>query len=138
MKTSSSIKVAVITDDGSIISQHFGRAAYYLVATIENGQIVKRELRSKLGHTNFANQPHVDEQPGQPHGMDAASHNKHLQMAEAIADCEALLCRGMGQGAYESMKVRGIRPVVTDIATIDEAIIAYVQGNIVDQIERLH
>lgn len=132
------MKIAVITDDGTSISQHFGRAPYYLVATVENGQIVKRELRTKLGHTQFANQPHPEEQPGQPHGMDSASHNKHLQMAESIADCEALLCRGMGMGAYESMKAVGIRPVVTDILTIDEAIMAYAQGNIVDQVERLH
>ncbi len=131
-------KIAAITDDGKTISQHFGRAAYYLVATIENGQIVNRELRNKLGHAHFVNQPHPEEQPGQQHGMDAASHNKHLQMAEVIADCQALLCRGMGMGAYESMKVSGIRPVVTDIASIDEAVMAYVEGSIVDQVERLH
>lgn len=132
------MKIAVITDDGTNISQHFGRAPYYLVATVENGQIVKRELRNKLGHAHFMNQPHPEEQPDQPHGMGAASHNKHLQMAEAIADCEALLCRGMGMGAYESMKARGIRPVVTDIVVIDEAVMAYVGGNIVDRVERLH
>jgi predicted Fe-Mo cluster-binding NifX family protein len=132
------MKIAAITDDGNTISQHFGRAPYYLVATVENGQIVKRELRNKLGHNQFANQPQPEEQPGQPHGMDPASHNKHLQMAEAITDCEALLCRGMGMGAYESMKARGIRPVVTDIVAIDEAVMAYIQGNIVDQVERLH
>lgn len=132
------MKIAAITDDGQTISQHFGRAAYYLVATVENGQIVNRELRDKLGHAHFMNQPHADEQPGQLHGMDAISHNKHLQMAESIADCEALLCRGMGMGAYESMKALGIRPVVTDIAAIDEAVMAYVGGNIVDQVERLH
>jgi len=138
METAINIKVAAITDDGKTISQHFGRAAYYLVATIEDGQIVNRELRNKLGHAHFMNQPHIEGQPGQSHGMDAASHNKHLQMAETIADCQALLCRGMGMGAYESMKARGIRPVVTDIASIDEAVMAYVEGTIVDQVERLH
>jgi predicted Fe-Mo cluster-binding NifX family protein len=132
------MKIAAITEDGKIISQHFGRAAHYLVATVENGQIVSRELRNKLGHTHFVDQPHAEEQPGQPHGMDAASHNKHLQMAESIADCEAILCRGMGMGAYESMKALGIRPVVTDIAEIDKAVMAYIAGNIVDQVERLH
>jgi predicted Fe-Mo cluster-binding NifX family protein len=136
MTTAKAIKVAAITDDGETISQHFGRAQFYLVATIENGQIVKRELRNKLGHAHFANQPHPEEQSGQPHGMDSVSHNKHLQMAEAIADCEALLCRGMG--AYESMKTLDIRPVVTEIAVINEAVEAYIEGSIVDQIERLH
>ena len=132
------MKIAAITDDGNTISQHFGRAKHYLVATVENGEIVGRELREKLGHAQFANDPHPVEKPGQPHGMDPASHNRHLQMAEAIADCEALLCRGMGMGAYESMKTRGIRPIVTDIASIDEAVMAYVEGRIVDLVERLH
>ena len=138
MTSVSTMKIAAITDDGKTISQHFGRARYYLVATIENGLIVKRELREKLGHVHFANLPHPEELPGQPHGMDPASHNKHLQMAEAITDCEALLCRGMGRGAYESMKMRSIRPVVTDIADIDEAVMAYIQGTIIDQVDRLH
>jgi predicted Fe-Mo cluster-binding NifX family protein len=132
------VKIAAITDDGKTISQHFGRAAYYLVAIVEDGQIVNRELRNKIGHSHFVNHVHIEEQPGQPHGLDAASHDKHLQMAETIADCEALLCRGMGRGAYQSMQVRGIRPVVTDIADIDEAVMAYVEGDIEDYTDRLH
>ena len=108
------------------------------MATIETGQITERQVREKLGHAHFANPPH-DDVPGQPHGMDAASHNKHLQMSEAIADCEALLCRGMGAGAYKSMKARGIRPVVTDVASIDETVVmAYAEGRIVDHVEHLH
>jgi predicted Fe-Mo cluster-binding NifX family protein len=59
-------------------------------------------------------------------------------MAAAIADCDVLLARGMGTGAYYSMEQAGIRPVVTDIAKIDEAIHAFVPGDIVDHIERLH
>lgn len=59
-------------------------------------------------------------------------------MAESIADCEALLCRGMGMGAYENMKSRNIKPVVIDIANIDEAVMAYVNGQIVDHVEKLH
>ncbi len=132
------MKIAAITDEGTTISQHFGRAEYYLVITVEEGQIVDRELRHKLGHNQFASNPHAEDQPGQPHGTDPASHDKHMQMAEAIADCEALLCRGMGRGAYESIKMRGIRPVVTDIANIDEAVMAYTAGTIVDLVEKLH
>jgi predicted Fe-Mo cluster-binding NifX family protein len=132
------MKIAAITDDGKTISQHFGRAGFYLVSIVENGQIIAQELRNKLGHSHFVDQPHPEEQTGQPHGMDAFSQSKHTEMAQSIADCEALLCRGMGMGAYESMKSLGIRPVVTDIVSIDEAITAYIEGNIVDQVERLH
>jgi len=131
------MKIAVITDDGKTISLHFGRAQYYLVATVENGQIVNREMRPKLGHNHFSNEPH-EHGHGHQHGSDPASHDRHMQMSEAIVDCEALLCRGMGRGAYESMKVRNIRPLVTDISGIDEAVMAYVNGQIVDHVEKLH
>lgn len=132
------MKVAVITDDGKSISQHFGRAPYYLVVTVENGQIIQRELRQKLGHSHFVNLPHDPETPDQPHGMGSASQNKHEQMAQAILDCEALICGGMGMGAYQNMLERGIQPIVTDLHDIDEAVVAYAEGSLVDQVERLH
>jgi predicted Fe-Mo cluster-binding NifX family protein len=132
------MKIAVITDDGTTISQHFGRAAHYLVATIQEGQIIQRELRDKLNHAQLKDQPHAEEQPGQKHGMDPASHDKHLRMSESIVDCEVVICRGMGMGAHKSMKSRGIRPVMTDIANIDEAVMAFVTGKLVDQVDLLH
>jgi predicted Fe-Mo cluster-binding NifX family protein len=125
------MKIAAITDDGKSISQHFGRAAYYLVATVENGEIVQRELRDKLGHAHFQNEPHEAaheaaheaEAPGQPHGFGPASHDRHVRM---------------GAGAYYSMEQRGIRPVVTDIESIEEALQAYIEGRIIDHTEKLH
>jgi predicted Fe-Mo cluster-binding NifX family protein len=59
-------------------------------------------------------------------------------MAAAIADCQVLLARGMGAGAYESMRQSGIRPIITDIASIDEAVQAYLAGRLVDHTEWLH
>lgn len=132
------MKIAAITDDGRTISQHFGRAQQYLVATLENGQIVEREMRDKLSHTHFQAEGHGHDQPGERHGIGPAAENRHGRMAETIADCEALLCRGMGRGAYESMQSRNIRPVVTDIADIETAIRAYIDGQIVDHVEKLH
>ena len=59
-------------------------------------------------------------------------------MAGAIADCQVLICRGMGMGAYESMQARGIRPVVTDIASIEEAVKTYLNGRLVNHADYLH
>lgn len=132
------MKIAAITDDGQAISQHFGRAPYYLVVTVENGQIVSRELRDKLGHAHFANQPHEPDRPGQPHGFGPAEQNRHAQMAEAIADCQVLLCGGMGAGAYESMRAKGIKPVVTDVSSIEQAVQAQLEGKLVDRTDLLH
>lgn len=133
------MKIAVITDDERTISQHFGRAPYYVVVTIENGQIIDRERRDKLGHAHFSNEPHEhDHRSGERHGFDPAAQDRHARMAEAIADCDVLLCGGMGAGAYQSMQARGIQPVVTDLRSIDEAIAAYLEGRLVDRVDRLH
>ncbi len=133
-----SMKIAVITDDGKKISQHFGRAPYYLVLSIEAGKVVNKELRDKMGHTQFSGQHVESESESAPHGMDNASHNKHISMADVIADCEALICGGMGMGAYESMRRLNIKPVVTQMSDAEEAVQAYIDGKLVDQTELLH
>jgi len=132
------MKIAVITEDGKKISQHFGRAPFYLVLTVEDGIVVNRELREKLGHAHFAAEPHEGEHHGAGHGMDAGSHTRHANMAEAISDCEVLLCGGMGQGAYESVRRLKIQPLVTDMRDIDTAVQAYLDGTLVDHTELLH
>jgi predicted Fe-Mo cluster-binding NifX family protein len=133
------MRIAAITDDGKTISEHFGRAPYYLVATVEDGKIVSRERRDKLGHAQFGGEVHDQEEDASGrHGYGPVADDRHARMAMAIADCEALLCRGMGMGAYDSMKARNIRPVVTDISDIDEAVLAYASGQIVDHVDRLH
>jgi len=132
------MKIAAITDDGKTISQHFGRAPYYLVLTIEEGKITSREMRSKLGHNHFNDQEHAEGAHGAGHGMDSASHDKHVSMAQAISDCKALLCGGMGMGAYESMRQLNIQPVVTDIQDIDDAVQAFIDGKLIDHTELLH
>ena len=134
------MKVAAITDDGKTISQHFGRAPYYIVVTIEDGKITHSEMRDKLGHAQFQVEGKDDEQHDgkQPHGYGPAAEDRHNRMAEAIGDCEVLLCRGMGMGAFESMKARNIFPVVTDIVNVEEAVLVYANGQIVNHVEKLH
>lgn len=131
-----SMKIAVITEDGKTISQHFGRAPYYMVLSVENGQIVQREMREKIGHNQCDH--HAEHQPAGEHGHAEDSHGKHVHMAEAISDCQVLLCGGMGYGAYESMRRLNIQPVVTDLSDIDAAVQAYLNGTLVDHTEKLH
>ena len=131
------MKIAFITDDGKTISRHFGRARFYLVVEIEDGEEVIREMRDKLGHTHFTHdEGHHDK--GQGSGMDAASHSKHNRMAQAISDCDALICGGMGMGAYQSMQSFDITPLVTDRTDIEEALQAYLAGDLDDRTEMLH
>jgi predicted Fe-Mo cluster-binding NifX family protein len=79
-----------------------------------------------------------EEREGGPHGVGPASDARHDQMAAAIADCSAVICGGMGQGAYGRMTANGIRPIVTDLRDVDEAAIECATGRIMDHTERLH
>jgi predicted Fe-Mo cluster-binding NifX family protein len=132
------LKIAAISDDGVHVSQHFGRAPYYVVLTVEEGRVVDSETRLKAGHQTFAAQAHPRLAPGERHGYDPGSQAKHRSMAEAIADCDVLIAGGMGWGAYESLKGYGIRPIITDVDDIKEAVGRHLDGNLPDLMERLH
>lgn len=134
-------KIAAVTDDEKTISAHFGRAKQYAVLTIEAGHVADRELREKAGHHTFAGEGHHahrhrDDPGGRGFGQHAGE--KHARMIAPIADCQMILARGMGQGAYAKLKREGIRPILTDIADIEEAVRAVIDGSIVNHLERLH
>ena len=131
-------KIAVISDDGKTISQHFGRAPYYVVVTLEGNTIVSKEQRAKAGHHSFGEQAEEHPAPGVPHGFDAGSQAKHAVMAQPLGDCKVLLAGGMGRGAYESLKSAGIESVITDVADIDTAVRLYNEGKLPNLRERLH
>ncbi len=135
------MKIAVVTDDGTTISQHFGRAAYYAVLTVEEGRIAGHELRDKLGHAQFAHAeeaggPHHDDPRG--HGFGAGAHDRHARMAQAIADCQVLLAGGMGWGARHGLSQLGIQVVMTDIEDIHRAAQAYLDDTLQEREDLLH
>lgn len=138
LQKESAMKIAFITDDSKTISQHFGRAQHYLIVTLEDGKEVSRELKDKMGHGQFHGEHAEHEHHGEHHGHDGAAHNKHVQMAEAIAGCSMVVCGGMGMGAYESMRRLNIQPVVTDFRTVEDALKAFLEGKLVDHTELLH
>jgi len=132
------MKIAVISEDGTTISQHFGRAPYYVVVTAEDGEVVDKETRDKAGHHSFAHQHQEHDPHEERHGFGAGAQARHTSMAEAIADCKVLIAGGMGWGAYESMTSRGIETIVTDIKNIDEAVKLYLEGKLLNLQQRLH
>ena len=137
------MKIAAVTDDGVTISAHFGRARQYAVCEVKDGELGEIELRDKLEHHTFQGQhdhqhdaPHDHHAEG--HGMDARAKGRHAQMMGAISDCEVLLARGMGAGAYLHLTEAGIRPIVTDVEDIQTAVRQVIEGTIEDHTERLH
>ena len=132
------MKVAAISDDEVNISQHFGRAPFYVVITVAEGKIVAKETRSKAGHHTFAAHQPPKLAHGERHGYDEGSRTRHESMAEAISDCQVVLAGGMGWGAYEAIQGYGIKPIVTDVKNIDEAVELYLAGRLPNLMERVH
>jgi predicted Fe-Mo cluster-binding NifX family protein len=133
-----SMKIAAISDDGVTVSQHFGRAPLYVVVTVEGDKVTAKETRPKAGHHTFAGGDHPETAPGERHGYDAGAQSRHAAMAQSIDDCQVLIAGGMGWGAYDSLKSRGIEAVVTDVENIEEAVKLYVEGKLPNLMERLH
>jgi predicted Fe-Mo cluster-binding NifX family protein len=132
------LKIAVVTDDGTTICQHFGRARFYTVVTIENGQVINKEQRPKAGH-HVAGMQHASQAShGDRHGFDANAQASHASMIANITDCQVVMAGGMGRGAQESLKQSGIAVHMTDVENIEEAVRLYLQGKLANRAERLH
>jgi predicted Fe-Mo cluster-binding NifX family protein len=132
------MKIAAVSDDRWTISQHFGRAPYFVVLTIEEGVVVDKEIRAKSGHHTFAAHEPPKLAPGERHGYEAGADVRHASMVEAIQDCQVLMAGGMGWGAYEALQGYGIEPIVTDVKGVYEAVFLYLKGKLPNLMERLH
>lgn len=134
------MKIAVVIDSGTTISSHFGRAPYYLVFTVEDGTIVGKEQRDKAGHQQYVQiEPeHHDHDHEHGHGLGAHSADKHTQMLDSVRDCQVVIVRGMGRGAYVAIQQANIRPILTEFKDAEAAVQAYIDGTLVDHPERLH
>ena len=127
------MKIAVITDDVKTISAHFEHAQYYLVFAAENGKITGQELRLK------ANDSHsTDEEHGIAQSKLHFSTVTHTSMMGTIIDCDVLLARGMDRAAYDGLRIRNIRPIITAIQDVQTAVDAFLAGDIIDHLERLY
>jgi len=128
------LKIAVVTDDGKTISQHFGRAGYYIVYDVQDGVIKGSETRSKTAH-HSGGEPHQHGEGG--HGGPEADA-KHSSMLANISDCEVLIARGMGLGAFDAIRAAGVKPFITDLEYTEDAAKAYISGKLDSHTERLH
>ena len=133
------MKVAIASDDGLNISQHFGRAPFYIVYTVEGDKVISKEIRDKIGHHSFIEGPDAKScHDHGEHGMDAASQNKHQSMLSAALDCQFIVAGHMGGGAYHSMVEQGIEPLLTEIKDPDEVIKAIIEDRFQNELGRLH
>ncbi|MEI7849423.1 MAG: NifB/NifX family molybdenum-iron cluster-binding protein [Chloroflexota bacterium] len=130
------MKIALVTDDMKTISMHFGQAKYYLVFTIKNGKVIAQCSHQKLSYNDLfcQQQDHTHEL----HDLDAQSEINITKLVESIIDCDVLLTRGMDRALYDGMQIRCIQPIITNVQNVQEALDAYLAGEIIDHSEFLY
>jgi predicted Fe-Mo cluster-binding NifX family protein len=124
-------RIAIASDSGRDVSSHFGRAPLYVVLTMKNGHVVAREERPKFT-------PHVT--GGQHmHQHDQGQHSlHHSAMVDPILDCQVVVARGMGDGAYIHLTEAGLDVLLSELHTVEEVASAIESGSIQHQPTRLH
>ncbi len=127
------LKIAAVTEDGERLSAHFGMAPYYKVFTVEAGEVVAEEMREKPHHTHHG---HHHEHPGH-NGHEHHHHHHHADMFAPIADCQVLLCGGMGAPAYAKAQAAGLEVVLMG-GRIEDALQTYLRGEAVSDPRRIH
>jgi predicted Fe-Mo cluster-binding NifX family protein len=120
------VRIAVASDDGVSIAGHFGRCAGFLVFDIENGDAKKIDYRlNSFGHHQLG---HHENGHGHDHSEE---HHSHSGFVNALADCQAVICRGMGRRAVADLAANGIRPAITsEDVSAQEAAKLYAGGSL--------
>jgi predicted Fe-Mo cluster-binding NifX family protein len=117
------MKIAVASSDGKQISPHFGRSSHFLIFDVEAGKIVGRELRENI-FTAHARGECGGQGAGEHHGM-----NSHASIVQALSDCSAVLCYGMGWRASEALSQGGVQPfVLGKRCSPEDAVALYLEG----------
>lgn len=119
------MKIAVASDDGMMISQHFGKTHGFAIYEIENNKVQSEEFRPNTftGHAR---------------GLEHAGHHidRHGPVLAALADCVVVISHGMGRRLYNDLSAAGIQAIITDKIDVQGAMEAYLNGQLEDHPER--
>jgi len=122
-------KIAAATEDGQKLSSHFGRAPFYQVFTIDEGEVVAQEQLAKPFHGEHGGHEHFHDRAHHEHG--------HEDMFAPLKDCKVLLCGGMGGPAYQKALSAGLEVILMG-GEIDAALRAYLIGEASSDLRRIH
>lgn len=103
------MKIAITTQDGQVF-QHFGRCENFTVFTVAEGKIQDQSMLDTNG-------------------------NGHAALSGILqgAGVGVLICGGIGDGAQQMLSAAGIQVVSGIEGSVEEAIHAYLAGNLADQ-----
>ncbi len=115
------MKVAIASDDGKMISSHFGRALGFVIFNLDEKRIINQEYRNNLGKSK-----------GECGSCD------HATMINNIKDCQVVISYGMGQKIYQDLIKNKISAIVTEEKNVKDAINKFMDFTLKNRLDKLH
>jgi predicted Fe-Mo cluster-binding NifX family protein len=121
------MKVAIASDDGQQIAQHTGRCGGFAIYDIDANRASFIEFRDNT----FTAHAHGECQDDHHGNHVAQTHHGHADLVQAIADCGALITRGLGPRLLADLAAAGIQVFVTDAERVADAAQAQAVGALI-------
>jgi predicted DNA-binding protein (UPF0251 family)/predicted Fe-Mo cluster-binding NifX family protein len=121
-------RIALPTDDGTTLCQHFGRAHYYKVVEMTDGKVTATGMRDKFAHV--CGDATLDS--GLPH------EEVHKRLADAAHGCDTVVAGGMGKGAMDALMAAGLKVIQTEMVTLDDIVAAFAAGTLTNAAGQMH
>jgi predicted Fe-Mo cluster-binding NifX family protein len=120
------MKIAVASDDGRSIAAHFGRCAGFLIFDVADRKATQVEHRSNAG-----GQHNTGEDCTHGHHDHHHAVHSHESFTQLLADCQVIICRGMGRRAVADLEAGGIAPfIIAEEVSAHEAADRYADGRL--------
>ncbi|MFC2123805.1 NifB/NifX family molybdenum-iron cluster-binding protein [Bacteroidota bacterium] len=131
------MKIAIATTDGEQISSHFGRSPLFAIFEVEDGEIADKDIRENTftHHFKHGHESHSHEHGHHNHDH---QHHGHGSVYEGFKDCQVVICRGMGQHAWEDLSGHGMEVITTEEKNCVSAVQRYLKNDLYHKTERLH
>lgn len=126
------MKIAIPSDEGKYLSQHFGRTLGFQIYTITDGKITGEEYRPNT-FTGHALGQHDHDHHGDEH-HDHAQHS-HSRIVSALHDCEIVIAGGMGQRLFNDLSMHGKKIFVTSQPETLKAVELFLKNELTSDVE---
>jgi predicted Fe-Mo cluster-binding NifX family protein len=118
------MKIAVATDDLKTVTGHVGRCNAFIIYDVENDKIVNQEIREN----NFTHHRMQEHHGEHSHEHRHEHHHSHQDLVDALKDCSHLICCGVGRRAIDDLDEKGIKVIITDEHSAEDAAIKLSKG----------
>ncbi len=119
------MRIAIASDDGTRIAAHTGRCACLVIFEVADGKATRVDCRANTFTAHARGECAGDAAPGAAH-----SHHAHGPLVDAVADCQALITRGLGPRLVADLAARAIDAYVCNVDQVEEAAGRYARGEL--------